>query len=228
MKHLLLHTIIDDFFPPDPGFGVVRLTDEFVAKLKDCVTAAKQAAKLAAFESIQFYDQSLEVWDYEDGLSWIARHLRAGNNPPPDFVVADSLPKVRPYPHITDFTTTRLDVDIRGKFKWMIFSNGHVVSTVRISLDAVLAAMNNPAPSSKIVSVTSKQFDSLLRRVERSNLRLHGTSLSMVSMSNNCHDVVLEIRGGDLGVVENWREVVKARFTEPVLNELHGLQAGGR
>lgn len=61
--------------------------------------------------------------------------------------------------------------------------------------------------------ITDRQFESALKRIERANLKVHGSSLTACSMGNHTHDLIYEIRDKNLlVVVDDWRQQLKQRF----------------
>lgn len=62
------------------------------------------------------------------------------------------------------------------------------------------------------VFVTNRQYNSMLKRIEKANLKAHGKSLSAGSMRGG--DIIVEIQDDKNGmiVISEWREELKKRY----------------
>jgi hypothetical protein len=59
--------------------------------------------------------------------------------------------------------------------------------------------------------ITHRQWDNYAKRIEKRNLRQHGSSLTFTGISRRASGFIVEIRAEGMIVYKGWRETMKAQ-----------------
>ena len=59
--------------------------------------------------------------------------------------------------------------------------------------------------------ISHRQWDNYVKRIEKRNLRQHGSSLTFTGISRRASGFIVEIRAEGMIVYKGWREAMKAQ-----------------
>ena len=72
--------------------------------------------------------------------------------------------------------------------------------------------------------ITHRQWDNYAKRIEKRNLRQHGSSLTFTGIARRASGFIVEIRAEGMVVYKGWREAMKSQ--EPKARTTANVPAG--